>query len=237
MRNRIKLFRKIEKEFHKTIYAFLNAPFSFYLERDIECYMYSVIAKKIPYLTEELFPIMIDKKKRYDTLLHSQVAKSRKDFIEKSSIELDGYFDLAIHDDELMSKDDLNLFMGIEIKHGYSLNCKLVRKDIINLLNKENRLEYGFMFNFIYYDNVGITERQINNLRKSIKKDLKKINSKTKIFYYFIYVDYKKPENKGIFLAEITKSHGKFNMNILCNKTIGKRIDLNSLKIDRKRLK
>ena len=78
----------------------------------------------------------------------------------------------------------------------------------------------------------------MENLINKIKEEIEKIDSKTKIFYFFIFVEYdserekvKVPKNRGVVLFKIKKN--KKNICVLPKtKFIKKNISLASLKID-----
>ena len=137
MKNKIKLFRKIEQSFIDTIYSFISMPFSFYLERDIECYMYSNLSK-IDYISIEPFKVRFkeEDKKQKDVLLHSQWTKYRK---KAKGNKEKGYFDIVIFDDEKLDKE--YLFIAVELKHWVGFNTSSIRKDIINLLYFKNNIQ------------------------------------------------------------------------------------------------
>jgi len=192
---------KIEKVFLNTIQVFMDNSSRFYLERDVEAYMYHKLAE-IKELSEQLYSYNNHNNKgkiltRTNVLLHTQYPK----FKRRGSQE--GYFDITILDEKDITLQEYpDIFIAIELKKGeYDICDNEIISDIENLVYPQNKIKHPFVLCLSDLEK-SFSEEKIEKLNLQLRR-ISNFPKNKPLYYFFANCDWDNPNDKGFIILKI----------------------------------
>ncbi len=161
------LIQAVESSINELTMHFLNNPYFFYNESDVNCHLFNIIFQK--FQSSGLNNSIETADKRYSILLHKEYPTKTRYMKNKKSGQLQkvergtkGHFDLCVWNPELMNKrkfraesdsQEQEIKIAIEIilvDNNYHAQTALnhLKRDLMKLSDPENKVELGFMLFF-----------------------------------------------------------------------------------------